>query len=249
MDGKRMQGNVLSTTQTLFWGLSNKRQAHAGGGGILGNRISCLKNPPRGGYITPAAWGIPTASEQGAESEVAAVRSGKSYLWGAAQQSVDFRVGGQHQKWLNWGEGRNFGCAVQKNTTKNIFAEMVCLRRKTPLKPPHRPVLKKGGVSKPPTLSDFSEPPSPGPMWAELQRHHSLLHGEDAYLADFTKDARNGHAVQRHSHCDQELGVLICIILLRTRGDCAVIKCVGPIHSRYYNWNPNQNQDEEVDGG
>ena len=44
------------------------------------------------------------------------------------------------------------------------------------------------------------------PMWAELQRHHALLHGEDAYLADFTKDARNGHAVQRHSLCDQELG-------------------------------------------
>ena len=25
----------------------------------------------QGGYITPAAWGVPTASEQGAESEVA----------------------------------------------------------------------------------------------------------------------------------------------------------------------------------
>ena len=25
----------------------------------------------QGGYITPAAWGVPTASERGAESEVA----------------------------------------------------------------------------------------------------------------------------------------------------------------------------------
>ena len=32
----------------------------------------------QGGYITPAAWGVPTASERGAESEVAAVRNGKS---------------------------------------------------------------------------------------------------------------------------------------------------------------------------
>ena len=52
----------------------------------------------QGGYITPANWGVPAASEWGAESEVAAVRSGKSYFLGATQQSVDFTVGGQHQK-------------------------------------------------------------------------------------------------------------------------------------------------------
>ena len=52
----------------------------------------------QGGYITPTAWGVPTTSEQGTESEVAAVRNGKSYFLGATQQSVDFRVGGQYQK-------------------------------------------------------------------------------------------------------------------------------------------------------
>ena len=75
---------------------------------------------------------------------------------GAAQQSVDFRVGGQDQKWLNWGERRNFRCAVQKNIDKTFFAKMVCLRRKTPLKTPRGTFFKKGGFSKTPTLSDFS---------------------------------------------------------------------------------------------
>ena len=40
------------------------------------------------GYITLAAWGVPTASERGAESEVAAVRNGKSYFSGAMQQML-----------------------------------------------------------------------------------------------------------------------------------------------------------------
>ena len=105
----------------------------------------------------PCRLGVPTASERGAESEVAAVRSGKSYFLGATQQSVDFRVGGQHQKWLNWGEGRNFGCAVQKNTTKKSFRRNGVFASKNTLNPPPpRPFLN---FSKPPTLSDFSEPP------------------------------------------------------------------------------------------
>ena len=41
------------------------------------------------------------------------------------------------------------------------FAQMMFVCRKTPLKPPLRPFFKKGGFSKPPTLSDFSEPPPP----------------------------------------------------------------------------------------
>ena len=52
----------------------------------------------QGRYITPAAWGVPATSERGAESEVAAVRNGKSYFLGATQQGVDFRVGGQYQQ-------------------------------------------------------------------------------------------------------------------------------------------------------
>ena len=48
-------------------------------------------------------------------------------------------------------------CSPKEYHQKN-FAEMVFLRRKTPLKPPidH---FKKGGGSKTPTPSDFSEPP------------------------------------------------------------------------------------------
>ena len=91
--------------------------------------------------MTPAAWGIATASERGAESEVAAVRSGKSYFWGATQQSVDFRVGGQHQNYLNWGEGRNFGCAIQKNTTKKNFRTNGVSASKNTLKNPPQTIF------------------------------------------------------------------------------------------------------------
>ena len=95
------------------------------------------------------------------------IRSGSRQKWkilflGAVQQSVDFRVGGQHQKWLNWGEGRIFGCAVQKNTTKKKICRNGVSASKNTLKTPHRPFLKKGGVfQNPPTLSDFSETPPP----------------------------------------------------------------------------------------
>ena len=50
---------------------------------------------------------------------------------------------------------------MQKNTTTKKIAQMMRLRRKTPLKPPLGGFLKKGGVSKPPTLSDFSGTPPP----------------------------------------------------------------------------------------
>ena len=58
-----------------------------------------------GGYITPAAWGVPSASQRGAESKAAAVRSGSSQKWKilffgeATLQSVDFTVGGQYHKY------------------------------------------------------------------------------------------------------------------------------------------------------
>ena len=52
-------------------------------------------------------------------------------------------------------------CSPKEYHQKKI-AEMVCLRRKTPLKPPHRPFLKKGGVSKTPHAIGFlRNPPHP----------------------------------------------------------------------------------------
>ena len=39
-------------------------------------------------------------------------------------------LGGQNQKWLNWGQGQNFGCPVQKNTTKKISPKWcVCVEK------------------------------------------------------------------------------------------------------------------------
>ena len=54
----------------------------------------------QGGYITPAASGIPTASERGAESEVA-------HLWarGLPRGSPLLQSGGQNQKWPTCGQG------------------------------------------------------------------------------------------------------------------------------------------------
>ena len=60
----------------------------------------------QGSYITPAAWGVPTASKRGAESEVA----DKWARWlhhacrlGGGRQR--FRAGGQNQKWPTSGQG------------------------------------------------------------------------------------------------------------------------------------------------
>ena len=43
----------------------------------------------QGGYITPAAWGVPTASERGAQSEVA-------HKW-ATWLYNPYRLGGPHR--------------------------------------------------------------------------------------------------------------------------------------------------------
>ena len=48
----------------------------------------------QGGYITHAAWEVPTASERGAESEVAAVRSGKFLFLGGHATKRGFQSGG-----------------------------------------------------------------------------------------------------------------------------------------------------------
>ena len=59
----------------------------------------------QGGYLTPAASGIPSASERGAESEVA-------HLWARWLRNpcrlggpLRFRAGGQNQKWPTCGQG------------------------------------------------------------------------------------------------------------------------------------------------
>ena len=51
----------------------------------------------QGGYITPAAWGIPSASERGTKSEVA-------HKW-ARWLHDPCRLGGPNQKWPTRGEG------------------------------------------------------------------------------------------------------------------------------------------------
>ena len=58
----------------------------------------------QGGYITPTAWGVPTASEQGAQSEVA-------HKWATCLHNT-CRLGvptaserGQNQKWPTSGQG------------------------------------------------------------------------------------------------------------------------------------------------
>ena len=59
----------------------------------------------QGGNITPAAWGVPTASEQGAESEVA--HEWARWLHNPCRLGGPhrFRAGGQNQKWPTSGQG------------------------------------------------------------------------------------------------------------------------------------------------
>ena len=69
-----------------------------------GGRI--LAHKGQGGYITPAAYGVPTASERGAESEVA--RKWARWLHNPCRLGgpLRFRAGGRNQKlarkWARW---------------------------------------------------------------------------------------------------------------------------------------------------
>ena len=57
-----------------------------------------------GGYITPAAWGVPTASEWGAESEVA--HKWAKWLHNPCRLGGPHRFrAGQNQKWPTCGQG------------------------------------------------------------------------------------------------------------------------------------------------
>ena len=59
----------------------------------------------QGGYITPTAWGVPTASERGAKSEVA--HKGARWLHDPCRLGGPhrFKEGGQNQKWPTSGQG------------------------------------------------------------------------------------------------------------------------------------------------
>ena len=116
-------------------------------------------------YVTPPFSGIP--ERKGGKNRSGYLTPGFS---GVQKRAEMLRhpcilggpwLRGQNQKWLNWGQGQNVGCAVQKNTTKKHFRGNGVSMSKNTLKHPSQTIFKKGRGSKPPTLSDFSEPPPP----------------------------------------------------------------------------------------
>ena len=60
----------------------------------------------QGGYITPAAWGVPTVSERGAESKVAPTSGQGGYITPAASGVPTFSEWGAESevahKWARW---------------------------------------------------------------------------------------------------------------------------------------------------
>ena len=61
----------------------------------------------QGGYITPAAWGVPTASKRGAESEVAHKRARWLYNPCRLGGSPRLQSGGHNHRWPTSGQGGN----------------------------------------------------------------------------------------------------------------------------------------------
>ena len=59
----------------------------------------------QGGYINPAAWGVPSASERGAESQVAHKWARWLYKPLPPGGSPPLQSGGQNQKWPTSGQG------------------------------------------------------------------------------------------------------------------------------------------------
>ena len=57
----------------------------------------------QGGYVTPTAWGIPSASERGAKSEVAHLWAG-GYVTPAASGIPTVTERGTNQKWPTCGQ-------------------------------------------------------------------------------------------------------------------------------------------------
>ena len=72
---------------------------------IAGGQNQKWPTSGQGGYITPAAWGGPTLSERGAESQVA--HRWARWLHNPCRQGGPhrFRAGGQNQRWPTSGQG------------------------------------------------------------------------------------------------------------------------------------------------
>ena len=155
------------------------------------------------GYLTPAVSGIPAAAERGAKSEVAP----KWAKWLPHPCRIGdprrFRAGGKirnvQKKSGNATSPLHCGGSLDKGTKSEVaelgartklwmcspkeqhqkkIAQMMCVRRETPFKPPLGPFLKKGGgFSKPPRVSDFSETPPPwGVSWISCGKIQWLWH-------------------------------------------------------------------------
>ena len=138
------------------------------------------------GYLTPAVSGIPAAAERGAKSE----RAHKWANWLPHPCRIGdprrFRAGGKirnvQKKSGNATSPLHCGGSLAKGTKSKVaelgartklwmcspkeqhqkkIAQMMCVRRKTPLKPPLGPFLKKGGGFKTPHGIGFLRNPPP----------------------------------------------------------------------------------------
>ena len=139
------------------------------------------------GYLTPAVSGIPTASKRGAKSEVAhkwakwlphpcRIRDPHHFKAGGKIRNVQ-KKGGNATSPLHCGGSLAKGTkskvaelgastklwmwSPKEQHQKKKIAQMMCVRRKTPLKPPLGPFLKKGGGFKTPHGIGFLRNPPP----------------------------------------------------------------------------------------
>ena len=133
----------------------------------------------QGGYITPAASGIPTASKRGAESEVA-------HLWerGLPRGSPLLQSGGQNRKWPTCGQGGYLTPAASgipaasergaESEVAHLWARW--LHNPCRLGDPHRfkaggrirsgPLVGKGAASGVPTASERGAESEVAHLWA-----------------------------------------------------------------------------------
>ena len=96
----------------------------------------------RSGYLTPTFSGFPKRGDKIKSGYLTPAFSG-AHKWAELLRNPcivrDPQQRGQNQEWLHWRQGQKCGYATQNDITKIIFPQMVCLHRKNPLKPPHRP--------------------------------------------------------------------------------------------------------------
>ena len=107
----------------------------------------------QGGYITPAASGIPTASKRGAKSEVA--HKWASWLHHPCRLGDPhrFKAGGQNQKWPIYGEGgyitpaaSGIPTASERGAKSEVAHKWARKVAKSPLRPRGSPPLQSGGA-------------------------------------------------------------------------------------------------------